>query len=53
MATYKDGYPLMLGPHAHTPLFHKLGLLNIFDIFKLQFKLQLGKLVFELGATGD
>ena len=44
MATYKDGYPLKPGPLAHTsPLFHKLKLLNIFDIFKLQ----LGKLVFE------
>ena len=44
MATYKDGYPLVPGPLSHTPpLFHKLGLLNIFDIFKLQ----LGKLVFE------
>ena len=44
MATYKDGYPLLPGPLSHTPpLFHKLGFLNIFDIFKLQ----LGKLVFE------
>ena len=44
MATYKDGYPLIPGPLSHTPpLFHKLRLLNIFDIFKLQ----LGKLVFE------
>ena len=43
MATYKDGYPLKPGPLSHTPLFHKLRLLNIFDIFKLQ----LGKLVFE------
>ena len=44
MATYKDGYPLKPGPLTHTsPLFHKLKLLNIFDIFKLQ----LGKLVFE------
>ena len=43
MATYKDGYPFIPSPLSHTPLFHKLGLLNIFDIFKLQ----LGKLVFE------
>ena len=44
MATYKDGYPLKPGPLSHTPpLFHKLKLRNIFDIFKLQ----LGKLVFE------
>ena len=43
MATYKDEYLLIPGPLSNTPLFHKLGLLNIFDTFKLQ----LGKLVFE------
>ena len=42
MATFKDGYPSTPDPLTHTPpLFHKLRLLNIFDIFKLQ----LGKLV--------
>ena len=42
MVTYKDGYPFIPGPLSHTPpLFLKLRLLNIFDIFKLQ----LGKLV--------
>ena len=44
MVTYKDGYPFIPGPFSHThPLFHKLRVLNIFDIFKLQ----LGKLVYE------
>ena len=46
MATFKDGYPPIPGPLTHTPpLIHKLRLLNIFDIFKLQ----LGKLVY--GST--
>ena len=37
MATFKDGYPSIPGPLTLTPpLFHKLRLLNIFDIFKLQ-----------------
>ena len=44
MATYNDVYPNIPGPLVHTPpLFHKLNLLTIYDIFKLQ----LGKLVFE------
>ena len=44
MATFKEGYPFIPGPLTHTPpLFQKLRLLNIFDIFKLQ----LGKLVYE------
>ena len=41
MATYNDSPPV-IGPLAHTPpLFFKLKILNIFDIYKLQ----LGKLV--------
>ena len=44
MATNNDSFPLFPGPLVHTPpLFHKLKLLNIFDIFKLQ----LGKLVYK------
>ena len=42
LATYKDGYPNIPGPLSHT-LFHKLRILNIFYIFRLQ----LGKLVYE------
>ena len=41
MATYNESPPV-IGPLAHTPpLFFKLKILNIFDIYKLQ----LGKLV--------
>ena len=40
IATYNDSPPV-IGPLAHTPLFFKLKILNIFDIYKLQ----LGKLV--------
>ena len=37
MATFNDQYPIIPGPLAHTPpLFYKLEILNIFDIFKLQ-----------------
>ena len=44
MATFNDGYLSIPGPLSLTPpLFHKLRILNIFDIFKLQ----LGKLVYE------
>ena len=45
MATFnKDGYPTIPGPLTHTPpLFHKLKILTIYEIFKLQ----LGLLVFE------
>ena len=44
MATLNDTYPVVPGPLAHTsPLFLKLKLLTIFDIYKLQ----LGKLIFE------
>ena len=39
-----DFFPLNSGPLEHTPpLFYKLNLLNIFDIYKFQ----LGKLVFD------
>ena len=39
-----DFFPLIPGPLEHTPpLFYKLNLLNIFDIYKFQ----LGKLVFD------
>ena len=52
LATYNDAYPVIPGPLAHTPpLFHKLNLLTIFDIYKLQ----LGNLVYEslnnIGST--
>ena len=44
LATYNDNYPIVPGPLAHTPpLFHKLNLLTIFDIYKIQ----VGKFVFE------
>ena len=44
MTTFKDGYPSIPGPLTRTPpLFHKLRLLYIFHICKLQ----LGKLVYE------
>ena len=44
MATYNDKFPDVPGPLAHTPpLFSKLNILTIFDIFKLQ----LGELVYE------
>ena len=44
MATYNDFLPIVPGPLTHTsPLFHKLNILSIFDIFKLQ----LAQLVFE------
>ena len=43
LATFKDFYPVIPGPLEHTPpLFYKLNLLNIFDIYKLQ----VGKLVY-------
>ena len=43
MATYNDSHPTS-GPLSHTPpLFFKLKILNIFDIYKLQ----LAKLVHE------
>ena len=44
MATYNDSYPATPAPLVHTPpLFHKLKVLKIFDIYKLQ----LGKLIYE------
>ena len=44
LATFMDFFPLIPGPLEHTPpLFYKLNLLNIFDIYKFQ----LGKLVFD------
>ena len=44
MATFNDAYPIEPGLLFHTPpLFYKLKLLTIFDIFNLQ----LGKLVYE------
>ena len=44
MITYNDNFPIIPGPLAHTPpLFHKLKILKIYDIFKLQ----VGKFVFE------
>ena len=44
MATFNDAYPIVPGPLYHTPpLFLKLKLLTIFDIFNLQ----LGKLVYD------
>ena len=54
MATFNDGFHNLPGSLVHTPpLFHKLNLLTIFEIFELQ----LGKLVYEsingLGPTND
>ena len=44
MITYNDNYPTIPGPLAHSPpLFHKLNMLNIYDIYNLQ----AGKFVFE------
>ena len=44
MATYNDKYPATPGPLVHTPpLFYKLKVLTIFDIYKVQ----LGKLIYE------
>ena len=43
MATFNDTYIAVPGPLTHTPLFLKLKLLTIFDIYKLQ----LGKLVYD------
>ena len=44
MATFNDRYPDVPGPLCHTPpLFYKLKILTVYDIFKLQ----LGKLVYE------
>ena len=44
MATYNDNYPVVPGPLIHTPpLFYKLKVLTIFDVFKLQ----VGKFVYE------
>ena len=44
MATYNDSYPAIPRPLVHTPpSFHKLKVLTIFDIYKLQ----LGKLIYE------
>ena len=43
LATFNDRYPDIPGPLAHTPpLFRRLNVLNIYDIFKFQ----LGNLVF-------
>ena len=43
MVTYNDKYPNVPGPLPHTPLFYRLNILTIYDIFKLQ----LGKLIYE------
>ena len=44
LATFMDFFPLIPGPLERTPpLFYKLNLLNIFDIYKFQ----LGKLIFD------
>ena len=44
MITFKDNYPTVPGPLAHTPpLFHKLKMLKIYDIYKVQ----VGNFVFE------
>ena len=44
MITFNDSYPSTAGPIVHTlPLFHKLKILTIYDIYKLQ----VGKVVFE------
>ena len=44
MATYNDGYPDPPGPLVHSsPLFQRLNILTVFDIFRLQ----LGIFVYE------
>ena len=43
MVTFNDTYIAVSGPLTHAPLFLKLKLLTIFDIYKLQ----LGKLVYD------
>ena len=44
MATYNDKFPEVPDPLEHsTPLFHKMKILTIFGIYRLQF----GKLVYE------
>ena len=49
MATFNDKYPDVPGPLSHTPpLFYRLKILTVYDIFKLQ----LGKLVYELNHIG-
>ena len=54
MATYNDRYPVTPGPLAHTPpLFHKLNILTIFDIFKLQLALLVFESTNEIGPTSN
>ena len=44
MITYNDNFPIIPGPLVHTPpLFHKLNMLKIYDIYTLQ----VGNFVFE------
>ena len=44
MITYNDNFPIIPGPLVHTPpLFRKLNMLNIYDIYSLQ----VGNFVFE------
>ena len=43
LVTFMDFFPLIPSHLEHTPLFYKLNLLNIFDIYKFQ----LGKLVYD------
>ena len=39
LATFKNSYPEISGPLEHPPpLFYKLNLLNIFDLYKFQLR---------------
>ena len=54
MATYNDGYPIVPGPLIHTPpLFHKLKLLTIFEIFKLRLGIFVYESINGIGPTNN
>ena len=54
MATFNDQYPIIPGPLTHTPpLFYKLGILNIFDIFKLQVSKFVYESINNIGPSGN
>ena len=52
MATYNDSYPATPGSLVHaTPLFHKLKVLTIFDIYKLQLRKLIYESINDVGPT--
>ena len=52
MATFNDNYPDVPGPLPHTPpLFYKLNVLNVFDIYKLQVGMFVYESVNDLGPS--